>query len=116
MLQPYERTPRAIRPVSVGALERALPPTGSALALPSGEIAGDLRDRGLLRRTRALYELLVANNTPIPIAAYAYAVPDEEGGYPRVSWEQILVPAYSAVAVDLEVPVRPDRPRPRVVA
>lgn len=87
--------------------------------MPLGELAGDVRLMpGTLRRGRATYELLVANDTPLPVATFAYA-PDGARGYAgsaRLTWNAIVVPPYSAIAIAIDVAL-PRRGRAtRVVA
>jgi hypothetical protein len=84
--------------------------------MPRGEIAGDVRLLGRSERDRtATYEVLVANDTAAPVAAFAYAV--EPGRGPgRITWNAMMVPAFSAVSVEIEIAL-PRRGRmPRVVA
>jgi hypothetical protein len=96
-------------------IERVMPAAGSVLALPFGEVAGDFRATGRAgKRRRAIYELLIANDTASPIATFAYALDGPLQS--RVTWDAIIVPAHSAVAVDIEVPVSPSGARPRMIA
>jgi hypothetical protein len=86
---------------------------GSLLALPSGSIASDLRSIAVdRRRNLATYELLVANETISPVAAFAYAV-----GSPTsmTSWSTITVGPFASVAVTLDVPMPRSRRKQRVV-
>jgi hypothetical protein len=95
-------------------------PAGSVLAMTRGEIAGDVRllERSDRDRT-ATYEVLVANETAGPLAAFAYAVEAGRGsgrGPGRMTWNAIVVPPHSAIAVEIEITIpRRGRP-PRVVA
>jgi hypothetical protein len=89
---------------------------GSVLAMPRGEIAGDIRllDRSD-RERRAIYEILVANETAGHLAAFAYAV-NAGRGPNRMTWNAMVVPPYSAIAVEIDIALpRRGRP-PRVVA
>jgi len=89
---------------------------GSVLAMPRGEIAGDIRllDRSD-RERRAIYEILVANETAGHLAAFAYAVSPGRGPN-RMTWNAMVVPPYSAIAVEIDIALpRRGRP-PRVVA
>jgi hypothetical protein len=85
------------------------------MELPLGEIAGDLHAISGHGGRNACYELLVANDTPLPLATFAYAT--EPGKrHDRITWNAILVPPYSAIAVEIDVALpRRGRP-PRVVA
>jgi len=101
-----------------GITQRARQPraAGSVLAMPRGEIAGDVRLLERSDRDRiAIYEVLVANDTGRPVAAFAYAL--EAGRRPgRVTWNAMVVPPYSAISVEIDVAI-PRRGRlPRVVA
>jgi hypothetical protein len=99
---------RRAAPLAIFQPSRTRPPsvlrTGSQLALPSGQVAGDLKPLGDDRRRRvALYELRIANETGGPLIGFAYAV-----GEPRmrgtVSWSTVTVPPHSSVAVPIELP------------
>jgi hypothetical protein len=81
-----------------------------------GEIAGVLHAIGLDTKTRcATYELMVANETPAPLATFAYASEAPRFGN-LITWNAIVVPPYSAIAITVDVNV-PRRGRiPRVVA
>jgi len=72
---------------------------GSVLALPSGDVAAQLRCVGAKRR-RTTYELLIVNDSAETIAAYTHAVPERAG--PQV-WQGALVPAHSSVTVCVDV-------------
>ncbi len=96
-------------PVLVDAQLEALPPRdcpvlaaegGSVLALPGGTVAAALRRVASAGR-RDAYELRIANESPETVAAYTYALPIAAGG--RV-WQGTLVPAFSSLAVRVEVP------------
>jgi len=119
--QMIERTERAAPLRVPGGMpwERRKPstrPAGSILSLSRGEIAGDVR---LLRRDERerldTYEVLVANGTAAPLAAFAYAV---ETGRSRgqMTWNAIVVPAHSAIAVEIDVALPRRGQAPRVVA
>ncbi|MBD5654620.1 MAG: hypothetical protein IAI50_05500, partial [Candidatus Eremiobacteraeota bacterium] len=100
MIEPLERAPLRVRdaelaPATLGA--------GSVLTLPFGEIAGDFRPMDLpQRRGRARYELLVSNDTPVPVASFAYALDGSQPGG-RLTWNAIVVPPHSAVALEIEI-------------
>jgi hypothetical protein len=83
-------------------------PAGSQIAVPTGQIAGALRLLSVdVRRMVATYELMVANQTKAPLAAFCYAVgAPQRGG--RLRWSSITVPPLSSVAVpvDIELPKR----------
>jgi len=114
MIEPLNRAPLHVRDAPLrDPLE---PRAGSALSLPLGEIAGDFRPLpGPARARRATYELLVSNDTPLPLATFAYAVAGTRSNA-RMTWNAIVVPPYSAIAVALEIAL-PERGRaPRVVA
>jgi len=89
---------------------------GSVLSIPLGEIAGALHAIALDEKTRcATYELLVANETPTPLATFAYASEAPRLGN-LITWNAIVVPPYSAIAITVDVAV-PRRGRaPRVIA
>jgi hypothetical protein len=116
MIQRFEPTAlQSTRATAVAAIERAMPAAGSTLALPQGEIAGDFRASGRVdNRRRPIYELLIANDTAAPIATFAYALDGRTQS--RVTWDAIIVPAHSAVAVDIDVAVRPRGREPRMIA
>jgi hypothetical protein len=87
---------------------------GSLLAIASGSIAGDLRGIALDEKRRiATYELLVANETISPVATFAYVVGANPGGL--MSWSTITVPAFSSIAVAIDVPLPPRGKEQRVV-
>lgn len=84
------------------------------LAVASGSIAGDLRGIATDEKRRtATYELLVANETISPVAAFAYVVGANPGG--MASWSTITVPAFTAIAVVIDVPLPPPRKEQRIV-
>jgi hypothetical protein len=89
---------------------------GSVLSIPLGEIAGALHAIALDEKTRcATYELLVANETPTPLATFAYAAEAPRLGN-LMTWNAIVVPPFSAIAITVDVAV-PRRGRaPRVIA
>ncbi len=72
---------------------------GSVLALPSGDVAAQLRCIGATR-LRASYELTIVNDSAETVAAYTHAPPEPAGA--RV-WQGALVPAYSSVTVCVDV-------------
>jgi hypothetical protein len=93
-------------------------PAGSILSMARGEIAGDVR---LLRRDQRerldTYEVLVANDTAAPLAAFAYAVETgRERALGHMTWNAMVVPAHSAVAVEIDVAIPRRGKAPRVVA
>ena len=117
MIQRFERVALpSNRTVPVTAIERIMPAAGSTLALPFGEIAGDFRASGRVdkQRRRAIYELLIANNTPAPVATFAYAL--EGVSQTRITWDAIIVPAHSAVSVEIDVAMPPSGREPRMIA
>jgi hypothetical protein len=111
---PLRKRPAAFPAQSVSAPVPAR--AGSVLALPLGEIAGALHAVALDEKTRcATYELLVANETPAPLATFAYASEAPRLGN-LITWNAIVVPPFSAIAITVDVTV-PRRGRaPRVVA
>jgi len=92
------------------------PPAGSVVRLPHGDIAADFRATNVRggRTPGATYELLVANDTPAPLATFAYAPVGATRG--RITWNAIVVPPFSAIAVEIDVAFGRHRPRPRLVA
>jgi len=86
------------------------------MVLPSGVVAGDFRPLGPRGRGgTASYELLVSNDTAGPLASFAYAI-EAPGPTNRITWNAIVVPPYSGIAVTIDIPI-PRRGRmPRVVA
>src|SRR5579864_9354265 len=87
---------------------------GSLLAVASGSIAGDLRGIALDEQHRiATYELLVANETISPVATFAYVVGANPGG--MLSWSTITVPAFTSIAVAIDIPLPPRGKEQRVV-
>jgi hypothetical protein len=92
----------AALPVPVSHARQCGP--GSLLSISSGSIAGDLRGIALDEKRRtATYELLVANETISPIATFAYIVGSAPGA--MISWNTITVPAFSAIALTLDIPL-----------
>lgn len=76
---------------------------GSVLTLPSGDVAARLRFVSATRR-RATYELVVVNDTSETVAAYTSAVPAApKAAGTAVVWQGALVPAFSSVAVCVDV-------------
>jgi hypothetical protein len=87
---------------------------GSLLALSSGSIASDLHAIGIDRKRKfATYELLVANETISPVAAFAYAVGAAANS--MMSWSTITVPPFASIAVTLDVPLPRAGRKQRVV-
>jgi hypothetical protein len=96
-----------------GARPAAPPKAGSLLAIPLGQIAGDVRAITATKKDgKATYELLVANETAAPVATFAYAADPNRAG-DRKTWNAIVVPPHSAIAVtiDVEQPKRSASPR-----
>jgi hypothetical protein len=116
MIQRFERLALpAPQPETAVAIERAMPPAGSTLALPFGEIAGEFRATGRVdKRGRAIYELIIANDTAAPIASFTYALDGRSEN--RLTWDTIIVPAFSAVAVDIDVASSVRGREPRMIA
>jgi hypothetical protein len=116
MIQRFERTALpSTREIADAAIERAMPAAGSTLALPQGEIAGEFRASGRLdKRRRPIYELLIANDTASPIATFAYALEDRMQS--RITWDAIIVPAHSAVAVEIDAVAAIKGRVPRMIA
>jgi hypothetical protein len=84
------------------------------LALSSGSIASDLHAIGVDRKRKfATYELLVANETISPVAAFAYAVGAAANS--MMSWSTITVPPFASIAVTLDVPLPRAGRKQRVV-
>ncbi len=75
-----------------------------------------MRAIALNAKTRcATYELMVANETSAPVATFAYAAEAPQPGG-LMTWNAIVVPPFSAIAITVDVTV-PRRGRaPRVVA
>ena len=117
MLQRFERValPSGDRTVPAVAIDSIMPAAGSTLALPFGEIAGEFRASGRTdKRHRAIYELLIANNTAAPVATFAYAL--EGRLQTRITWDAIIVPAHSAVSIDIDVALPKSGLEPRMIA
>lgn len=116
------KAPLSVRPatrVTVPAVPArhspAAPSAGSVMELPLGEIAGDFHAIAGHGNKTASYELLVSNDTPRPLATFAYAA-EGSSRRDRITWNAILVPAYSAIAVEIDIAL-PRRGRPlRVLA
>jgi hypothetical protein len=90
---------------------------GTVLALPSGHVAGDLRLIGVdRRRSVAIYELRIANETASPLISFAYPVETATGSGGSISWSTLRVPPRTSVALPVEIPLSPRRPFLRVVA
>jgi hypothetical protein len=85
------------------------------MELPLGEIAGDFHAIPGGRGHHANYELLVSNDTPLPVATFAYAT-EQSRRRDRITWNAILVPPYSGIAVEIEVALPRHGRFPRVVA
>ena len=85
------------------------------MAVPGGEVSGDLKPLAVNRRRRiATYELRIANDTPGPLIGFTYAVhdPSYRG---NINWSTVTVPPHSSIATPVELPL-PRRGRlPRVV-
>lgn len=103
--------PPGRRPAPLAVLEplRAGPPrvarTGSHLAVPSGELAGDLKPHSIDRRRKmAIYELRVANDTSGPLVGFTYAVNEPNFGG-TINWSTITVPPHTSVATPIELPL-----------
>ncbi|MBD5605859.1 MAG: hypothetical protein IAI48_12345, partial [Candidatus Eremiobacteraeota bacterium] len=118
MIERFERVAPLRVPAVLPWAKKPAParPAGSVVAMPRGEIAGDVR---LLERSdrerRATYEVLVANETGRPLAAFADAV-NAGRGKSRMTWNAMVVPPFSAIAVEIEIALpRRGRP-PRIVA
>jgi len=118
MIEPVQRlAPLRSRAQGLLALrDRFVPRSGSIMVLPAGAVAADFHPLGRRARgRRATYELLVANDTSGPVATFAYAV-EAPGPTNRITWNAIVVPPFSGIAIEIEIPV-PRRGRfPRVVA
>jgi hypothetical protein len=110
------------RPTALAPLRRAETasaanlPAGSQIAVPTGQIAGALRLLSMdARRMVATYELMVANQTNAPLAAFCYAVgAPQRGG--RLRWSSITVPPLSSVAVPVEIELPKRGPLRKIVA
>lgn len=88
----------------------------SVLRLPSGDVAVDFRATATDdKHHSATYELLVSNDTPSPLATFAYAV-EAPGNRKQMTWNAIVVPPYSAIAVEIDVAIPRRRRMPRVIA
>jgi hypothetical protein len=99
MIERREAAPLRLSGTSTSA--GPAPSAGSVLALPSGEIAGDFRPvAGRERRRSATYELLVANDTALPVATFVYAAVTPQAHGP-LTWNAIVVPPFSAIALEI---------------
>ena len=79
--------------------------TGSHLAVPSGELAGELKPHSIDRRRKmAIYELRVANDTSGPLVGFTYAVNEPNFGG-TINWSTITVPPHTSVATPIELPL-----------
>ena len=112
------KAPLSLRPPALPA--RFLPapaarPAGSVMELPLGEIAGDFHAIAGGRSHHANYELLVSNDTPLPVATFAYAT-EQSKRRDRITWNAILVPPYSAIAVEIAIALPRHGRLPRVLA
>ncbi len=86
------------------------------MRLTGGDVAADLRPiRMADKRRRATYELLVANETQAPLATFAYAL-EAPARQRHMTWNAIVVPPFSAIAVEIDIAVPRRRAMPRVVA
>jgi hypothetical protein len=94
----------------------AMLPAGSQIAVPTGQIAGALRLLSVdVRQMVATYELMVANQTKAPLAAFCYAVgAPQRGG--RLRWSSITVPPMSSVAVPIDIELPKRGPLRKIVA
>ncbi len=107
---------------ALAVIGRSKPPSpsamkaGSQLALPSGEIAGDVRLLGVDRRRRlARYELRIANETNGPLIGFVYAL-ETPSARATINWSTIRVPMRTSVALPVEFPISRRRRIQRVVA
>ncbi len=121
MLQRFEARPsrlaiRETAPALPTGASEACVGAGSIMRLPYGDVAADFKAIALRgrRHRSACYELLVANDTPAPLATFAYAPDASSRG--RLTWNAIVVPPFSAIAVEIDVALGRSRLRPRVVA
>jgi len=107
------------RPAPLAIVEpgRSRPPcvlrAGSHLAVPGGEVAGDLKPLSIDRRRKvAVYELCVANDTSGPLVGFTYALEEPSPGG-TINWSTITVPPYTSIATPVELPLprwgRPQR-------
>lgn len=79
--------------------------TGSHLAVPGGELAGDLKPLSIDRRRKmAVYELRVANDTSGPLVGFTYAVEEPASGG-TIHWSTVTVPPFTSVATPVELPL-----------
>jgi hypothetical protein len=79
--------------------------TGSHLAVPGGELAGDLKQLSIDRRRKvAVYELRVANDTSGPLVGFTYAVEEPVSGG-TIHWSTVTVPPFTSVATPVELPL-----------
>lgn len=74
------------------------------MLLPAGQVSALLVPLRLDRRRRsAHYEMRVVNETPQALSSRAYVVGGRRGREP-VEWVELGVPAFSSVAMELELP------------
>ena len=89
---------------------------GSIVRVPFGAIAADFEPvEARSKRGHATYELVVCNDTSRPLATFAYAV-EGSGMRDQITWNAIVVPPFSAIAIDIDVAIPKSRRMPRVVA
>ena len=74
-----------------------LPRAGTSLMLPGGEIAGELRPIALEPGRAATYELAVANETPLPLAAFSFAAVRPYDG--PIVWSSVTVPPWTSMTM-----------------
>ncbi len=93
---------RSLASGTTAALELA---AGSVMRLPHGDVAAALRPTGSNGTPRrATYELLVANDTPAPLATFTYAVA-APGSRSPITWNAIVVPPFSAIAIEIDIAI-----------
>ncbi|GAC1499763.1 MAG: hypothetical protein NVS1B2_23800 [Vulcanimicrobiaceae bacterium] len=119
MIQRFEAPPSRLAIRDGGTVspdETAGTTAGSIMRLPDGDVAADLKATGIRggRVKRATYELLVTNDTSAPLATFTYAPDGKARG--RLTWSAIVVPPFSAIAVEIDVALGRRRGGPRVVA
>jgi hypothetical protein len=82
----------------------AVPSAGTSLTLPGGQIAGELRPITLEPGRAATYELAVANETPLPLAAFSFAAVRPDDG--PIVWSSVTVPPWTSTTIPVVVPIR----------
>jgi len=116
MLQRFEPDDAPLATVQPAAgLAAALGSAGSVMHFPQGDVAADFQPTGAGDDRHATYELLVSNETAAPLATFAYAL-DEPGNRRQMTWNAIVVPPFSAIAIEIDVAIPRRRRMPRVVA